>query len=85
MDYLVKTFMRIIFRSIHIQNQEIVKFDLNQPWKMCYEEGTKWLKTDQIQAIPEAKARRSYECFCAPSDGLLFRLYNVLFSFFKIQ
>ena len=69
MDYLVKTFMRILFKSIHIQNQEIVKFDLNQPWKLCYEEGTKWLKTDQIQAVPEAKARRSYVCFCAPSDG----------------
>ena len=27
--FLVKTFMRIIFKSIHIQNQEIVKFDLN--------------------------------------------------------
>jgi hypothetical protein len=72
LDYLVKTFMRIIFKSIHIQNQEIVKFDLNEPWKTCYEEGMKWLKTSEkttIQAIPEAKARRSYVCFCAPSDG----------------
>lgn len=72
MDYLMKTFMRIIFRSIHIQNQEIVKHDLNEPWKTCYEEGTKWLKTSEKttnQAIPEAKARRSYECFCAPSDA----------------
>jgi len=71
MDYLVKTFMRIMFRSIHIQNQEIVKHDLNEPWKTCYEEGMKWLKTSEkttIQAIPEAKARRSYVCFCAPSD-----------------
>jgi hypothetical protein len=72
LDYLVKTFMRIIFKSIHIQNQEIVKFDLNEPWKTCYEEGMKWLKTSEkttIQAIPEAKARRSYVCFCAPSDA----------------
>ncbi len=71
MDYLMKTFMRIIFRSIHIQNQEIVKHDLNEPWKTCYEEGMKWLKTNEKttkQAIPEAKARRSYECFCVPSD-----------------
>jgi hypothetical protein len=37
LDYLVKTFMRIIFKSIHIQNQEIVKFELNEPWKTCYE------------------------------------------------
>jgi len=71
LDYLVKTFMRIIFKSIHIQNQEIVKFELNEPWKTCYEEGTKWLKMSEKttnQAIPEAKARRSYVCFCAPSD-----------------
>ena len=71
LDYLVKTFMRIIFKSIHIQNQEIVKFELNEPWKTCYEEGMKWLKTSEKttnQAIPEAKVRRSYVCFCAPSD-----------------
>jgi len=41
MDYLVKTFMRIIFKAIYIQNQEIVKVDINQPWKMCYEEALK--------------------------------------------
>jgi len=71
MDYLVKTFMRIIFKAIYIQNQEIVKVDINEPWKTCYEEGMKWLKTNEKtkeQAIPEAKARRSYVCFCAPSD-----------------
>ncbi|HQO58939.1 MAG TPA: recombinase family protein [Candidatus Omnitrophota bacterium] len=72
LDYLIKTFMRIVFKSITIQNQEIVKFELNEPWKTCYEEGIKWLKTNEkttIQAIPEAKARRSYVCFCAPSDA----------------
>ncbi len=71
LDYLIKTFMRIVFKSITIQNQEIVKFELNEPWKTCYEEGMKWLKTSEkttIQVIPEAKARRSYVCFCAPSD-----------------
>ncbi len=72
MDYLVKTFMRIIFKAIYIQNQEIVKVDINEPWKMCYEEGLKWLKMQekgQKQAIPEAKGRRSYVYFCVPSDG----------------
>jgi hypothetical protein len=64
--------MRIIFKSIHIQNQEVVKFELNEPWKTCYEEGMKWLKTSEKttnQANPEAKARRSYVCFCAPTDA----------------
>ncbi len=72
LDYLIKTFMRIVFKSITIQNQEIVKFELNEPWKACYEEGMKWLKTSEKtkeQAIPEAKARRSYVCFCVPSDA----------------
>ena len=71
MDYLVKTFMRIIFKAIYIQNQEIVKVDINEPWKMCYEEGLKWLKMQekgQKQAIPEASGKRSYVYFCAPSD-----------------
>lgn len=60
--------------------QQIVKFELNEPWKTCYEEGVKWLKTSEkttIQAIPEANpstplrtgARRSYVCFCAPSGA----------------
>jgi site-specific DNA recombinase len=79
MDYLMKTFMRIMFRSIHIQNQEIVKHDLNEPWKTCYEEGMKWLKTSEktiIQANPKEKTKRSYQplrpesvYFCAPSDA----------------
>ncbi|MBU3958853.1 MAG: recombinase family protein [Candidatus Omnitrophica bacterium] len=71
MDYLIKTFMRIIFKAVYIQNQEIVKVEINQPWKMCYEEGIKWLKTQEtepIQANPKEKARRSYVCFCVPSD-----------------
>ncbi|MBU4208940.1 MAG: hypothetical protein KKD12_04580, partial [Proteobacteria bacterium] len=62
MDYLVKTFMRIIFKTIYIQNQEIVRHDLNEPWKTCYEEGMKWLKTQEmtsIKAKQAEKARRS--------------------------
>ena len=41
MDYLIKTFMRIIFKGIYIQNTEIVKVDINEPWKMCYDEALK--------------------------------------------
>ena len=65
-------FMRIIFKAIYIQNQEIVKVEINQPWKMCYEEGMKCPKTQEtepIQANPKEKARRSYVCFCVPSAG----------------
>lgn len=59
MDFLLKTFMRIIFRSIHVRDQEIVKFELNEPWKTCYEEGTKWLKTSEITKTPTTNQRRS--------------------------
>ena len=70
MDYLIKTFMRIIFKGIYIQNQEIVKVEINQPWKMCYEEGLKWLKTQEAAPILAKKARktaRSYVYCCVPS------------------
>ena len=67
-DYMIKSFMRIIFKGIYIHNQEIVKVDINQPWKMCYEEGLKWLKQEKTEQKPEKKARRSYVSFCVPSD-----------------
>ncbi|MEI7999659.1 MAG: hypothetical protein WCH62_09180, partial [Candidatus Omnitrophota bacterium] len=38
-DFLVKTFMRILFKAINIQNQEIVSFELIEPWQTCYDEG----------------------------------------------
>lgn len=38
-DFTIKTFMRIIFRGVYIHNQEIVKVEINQPWKLCYEKG----------------------------------------------
>jgi hypothetical protein len=41
MDYIIETFMRIIFRGTYIQNKEIVKVEINEPWKMCYQEGLK--------------------------------------------
>jgi len=72
MDYLIKTFMRIIFKGIYIQNKEIVKVEINEPWKMCYEEGLKWQKkseTPPIQANPRASRVMESVSFCAPSDG----------------
>lgn len=66
-DFAIKTFMRIIFKSIHIHNQEIVKVDINQPWKLCYEEGLKCLKEQKTEE-KHPKERRSYVFYCAPSD-----------------
>jgi len=66
-DFAIKTFMRIIFKSIHIYNQEIVKVDINKPWKLCYEEGLKWLKEQKTEEKSPKKARRSYVFYCAPS------------------
>ena len=39
MDFALKNFMRIIFKGIYIRNQKIVRLDIHQPWKLCYEKG----------------------------------------------
>ena len=61
--------------AIYIQNQEIVRHDLNEPWKSCYEEalkmdsrfrgndrvkeGVKWLKTQETAPIQAKKAEKA--------------------------
>lgn len=57
-DYAIKTFMRIIFKAIYVRNKEIVKVDINEPWKMCYEEGLKWLKSLETKDKAKKKASR---------------------------
>ena len=47
-DYYIKTFIRIIFKSIYVFNKEIVKVELNQPWKLCYEKGLQCQKTEKM-------------------------------------
>ena len=72
MDFLIKTFMRIIFKSIYIQNQEIVTFKLNEPWQTCYEEGIRWLKTAKIApqtANPTEIHPANSACFWRPMDA----------------
>jgi len=64
-DYLIKTFMRILFKSIYLQDQEIVKVELNQPWKLCYEEGLKW-KTKNIKA-PRSRKKTENQSLKEPS------------------
>ena len=39
MDFALKNFMRILFQGIYIRDQKIVKLDIRQPWKLCYEKG----------------------------------------------
>ncbi|OPY88347.1 MAG: DNA-invertase hin [Smithella sp. PtaU1.Bin162] len=70
-DFVIKSFMRIIFKGIYIHNQEVVKVELNQPWKLCYDEGLKWIKqaeNNEKTAKTEKKIRRSYVSFCVHSD-----------------
>lgn len=62
-SFLMKTFMRIIFKEIKIQDREIVKFELNEPWKMCYEEGTKWMQMREIEKIPTGPQGANPVCF----------------------
>jgi hypothetical protein len=73
--------MRIIFKGIYIQNQEIVKVDINQPWKMCYDEALKCRhgeegvkcqkKREMTPKRAKIKANRGAESvyFCVPSDA----------------
>ena len=39
MDFAMKNFMRILFEGIYIRDQKIVRLDIRQPWKLCYEKG----------------------------------------------
>lgn len=55
-DYSIKRFMRIVFKGIYIKNQEIVKLEINQPWKLCYEEGMKKWKMLEKQEQMQPKA-----------------------------
>lgn len=69
MNFLVKTFMRIIFRNIYVKDREIVTFELNEPWKTCYEEGTKWLKTSEIEKIPQGTTAGNSAYCWLPTDA----------------
>jgi len=39
MDFSIKNFMRVLFAGIYIRNQKVVRLDIHQPWKLCYEKG----------------------------------------------
>jgi len=71
-DHDIKEFVRIIFRRIEVEDQRIVSFDLNQPWKYCYERGVKecqnLLKTNKME---KAEGKRSYVAFCSRTAGRL--------------
>ena len=67
-SFLMKTFMRIIFKEIKIQDREIVKFELNEPWKMCYEEGTKWMQMREIEQTPTETESENSVCFWLRTD-----------------
>jgi len=66
-DYAIKTFMRTIFKSIHIQNKEIVKIDINYPWKLCYEEGVKCLNQLKTNKKETKKASREKVYYWSPT------------------
>jgi hypothetical protein len=69
MDYLVKTFMRIIFKGIYIQNTESVKVDINEPCKMCYEQALKSRHSEpKAKNLTEKQILRS-ACGLPQDDG----------------
>ncbi len=66
-DYAIKTFMRIIFKNIYIQNKEIVKMDINYPWKLCYEEGLKCLNQLKTNKKETKKTSREKVYYWLPT------------------
>ncbi len=67
-DHDIKEFVRIIFRKIEIEDQKIVSFDLNQPWKYCYEKGVKECQNSlKHKEMKNRENRRSYVVYCSHS------------------
>ena len=72
-DSDIKEFVRIVFKRIEVDDQKMVNFELNQPWRLCYEQGIKECQEKQDkEARKEDQAcqnRRSYVVFCKHSDA----------------
>lgn len=67
-DQDVKEFVRIIFRRIDVENQRIVSFELNQPWKYCYETGLRECQNPlPYKELEKKEGQRSYVVFCSHS------------------
>lgn len=66
-DYSIKAFMRIIFNSVYVENQEISKIELNQPWKLCYERGIKCQKPLKTIKKEQKTKRRKPQSFWLPT------------------
>jgi len=75
-DSDIKEFVRIVFKRIEVDDQKMVNFELNQPWKLCYEQGIKECQEKQgKEARKEDQAcqnRRSYVVFCKHSAARWF-------------
>ncbi len=70
-DSDIKEFVRIVFKRIEVDDQKMVNFQLNQPWKLCYEQGIKECQEKQDKEVrkegQECQNRRSYVVFCKHS------------------
>jgi site-specific DNA recombinase len=67
-DYDIKEFVRVIFHRIDVEDQQIVSFELNQPWKYCYESGVRECQNPlPYKQIEKKKGQRSYVVFYAHS------------------
>jgi site-specific DNA recombinase len=67
-DHDIKEFVRVIFQKIEVENQQIVSFELNQPWKYCYEARIKECPNAlEINPTGKSPSRRSYVVFCEHS------------------
>ncbi len=80
-----KDLVRLIFRWIKIDNFKIVDYELYEPFKSYLKEKEKGRDKCQLEEIQVVPRKRSQSCISELSAGLMLRLYNTLYSFFKIQ
>lgn len=68
-DFALKTFMRILFAGIYVRDQKIVKLDIHQPWKLCYEKGLECKRPKKHPRELQRTASGSMSSIWRPTDA----------------
>ena len=77
-----KLILNLLFKNIKIAHKKIFSFEFFAPFNFLYLQEKQKCQTKNLKRVTNFLPPKSLSGL---SDGLLFRLYNVLFSFFKIQ
>jgi len=77
-----KLILNLLFKNIKIAQKKIFSFSFFAPFNFLFSETERKSQCQKNQKLTKIRPKKSTS---EPSDGLLFRLYNVLFSFFQTQ